>query len=117
LFLAPAALNFFISYGSDVVEPFWSFEQYFDFIIVLLFSTAIAFQLPVIQIFLGILRLVSFKTMLSVWRYVILISTIAGAILTPSVDPLTQILMSSIIILLYAFGAGVVFLLEKAVLK
>ena len=117
LFLAPAALNFFINYGSDVVEPFWSFEQYFDFIIVLLFSTAIAFQLPVIQVFLGILRLVSFKTMISVWRYVILISTIAGAILTPSVAPLTQILMSSIIILLYGLGAGIVFLLEKSVLK
>lgn len=117
LFLAPAALNFFINYGSDVVEPFWSFEQYFDFIIVLLFSTAIAFQLPVIQVFLGILRLVSFKTMVSVWRYVILVSTIAGAILTPSVDPLTQILMSSIIISLYGLGAGVVFLIEKAVFK
>ena len=29
--LAPAALNFFINYGSDVVEPFWSFEQYFEY--------------------------------------------------------------------------------------
>ena len=33
LVLVPAALNFFISYGSEVVEPFWSFEQYFEFII------------------------------------------------------------------------------------
>ena len=30
-FLVPAALKFFIAYGSDVVEPFWSFDQYFDF--------------------------------------------------------------------------------------
>ena len=58
-FLAPAALNFFINYGSDVVEPFWSFEQYFEFILVLLFSTGLAFQLPVIQVVLGSLKIFS----------------------------------------------------------
>ena len=29
-FLVPAALKFFIMYGSDIVEPFWSFDQYFN---------------------------------------------------------------------------------------
>lgn len=112
-FLVPAALNFFINYGSEVVEPFWSFEQYFEFILVLLFSTGLAFQLPVIQIMLGLFRIISGKTMISIWRYVILGSTIIGAILTPSVDPLTQILMSSIVMLLYLLGSGVVLLIEK----
>ena len=27
-FLVPAALRFFIAYGAEVVEPFWSFEKY-----------------------------------------------------------------------------------------
>lgn len=112
--LVPAALNFFINYGSEVVEPFWSFEQYFEFILVLLFSTGLAFQLPVIQIMLGLLRIISGETMLSIWRYVILGSTIVGAILTPSVDPLTQILMSSIVVILYFLGAGIVVLIEKS---
>ena len=97
-----------------MVEPFWSFEQYFEFILILLFSTGLAFQLPVIQILLGLLRIVSGDTMISIWRYVILGSTIVGAVLTPSVDPLTQILMSSIVIILYFLGAGVVLLVEKS---
>jgi sec-independent protein translocase protein TatC len=112
--IAPAALNFFINYGSEVVEPFWSFEQYFEFIIVLLFSTAIAFQLPIVQVMLGLLKVVSGKTMVSIWRYVILGSTIIGAILTPSVDPLTQIIMSSIVLILYFGGAGIVLLIDKS---
>ena len=112
--LVPAALKFFINYGSEVVEPFWSFEQYFEFIIVLLFSTAIAFQLPVIQVMLGLLKIVSGTTMLSIWRYVILGSTVVGAVLTPSVDPLTQILMSMIVLVLYFTGAGIVVLVEKS---
>ena len=113
-FLAPAAFNFFINYGSDVVEPFWSFEQYFEFILVLLFSTGLAFQLPVIQVVLGSLKIFSSRLMFSVWRYVILGSTIIGAILTPSVDPVTQIFMSSIIMVLYFGGAGLVYLIERS---
>ena len=113
-FLAPAALNFFINYGSDVVEPFWSFEQYFEFILVLLFSTGLAFQLPVIQVVLGSLKIFSSRLMFSVWRYVILGSTIIGAILTPSVDPVTQIFMSSIIMVLYFGGAGLAYLIERS---
>lgn len=112
--IAPAALNFFINYGSEVVEPFWSFEQYFEFIIILLFSTAIAFQLPIVQILLGLLRIVSGSTMISIWRYVILGSTIIGAILTPSVDPITQLIMSSIVLLLYFGGASIVLFIDKS---
>lgn len=112
--VAPAALHFFINYGSEVVEPFWSFDQYFEFIIVLLFSTSIAFQLPVIQIILGLLKIVSGNTMVSMWRYVILGSTVIGAVLTPSVDPLTQMIMSSIILALYFGGAAIVLIIDKS---
>ena len=80
----------------------------------MLFSTAIAFQLPVIQVMLGLLKIVSGTTMLSIWRYVILGSTVVGAVLTPSVDPLTQILMSMIVLVLYFTGAGIVVLVEKS---
>ena len=47
---------------------------------------------------LGLLKVISGQTMISAWRYVILGSTVVGAVLTPSVDPLTQILMSSIVL-------------------
>ena len=94
-FLVPAALKFFISYGSDVVEPFWSFDQYFDFIAVLLFATGIAFQVPAIQVVLGLLGIVTGQQMLSYWKYVVVACTILAAVITPSTDPVTQILMSS----------------------
>lgn len=37
--LIPAALTFFINYGAEVIEPLWSFEQYCDFILLLLCDT------------------------------------------------------------------------------
>jgi len=111
--LIPAALNFFLSYSDEVIEPFWSFDQYFEFILVLFYSTGLAFQIPIIQILLGLLNIVSAKQMIASWRYVILVSTIIGAVLTPSTDPLTQVLLSSAILLLYFSGVGILLLIKK----
>jgi sec-independent protein translocase protein TatC len=112
-FLVPAALRFFISYGSEVVEPFWSFDQYFDFVAVLLFATGLAFQVPAIQVVLGLLGIVTGEKMLSAWKYVIVICTIVAAIITPSTDPVTQILLSTALLSLYLGGSGFVILLKK----
>ena len=113
-FLVPAALRFFISYGSEVVEPFWSFDQYFEFILVLFYSTGLAFQIPILQILLGLLNIVSPQQMLGAWRYIILVSTVLGAILTPSTDPLTQLLLSLAILVLYFSGLGILFLIKNS---
>ena len=111
--LEPQALVFLISYGSNVVEPFWSFEQYFDFTLMFLFSTGIIFQIPIIQIILGSLNIISSKQMFSLWRYIILLSTIVAAIITPSTDPFTQVLLSSAVLILYFGGATVLLGLNK----
>lgn len=111
--LIPAALNFFLNYSEEVIEPFWSFDQYFEFILVLFYSTGLAFQIPILQILIGLLNIVSAKQMLSAWRYIILMSTILGAVLTPSTDPLTQLLLSLAILLLYFSGLGILFLLKN----
>mmetsp|Transcript_22057 Transcript_22057/g.51889 ORF Transcript_22057/g.51889 Transcript_22057/m.51889 type:complete len:247 (-) Transcript_22057:963-1703(-) len=111
--LIPAALNFFLNYSEEVLEPFWSFDQYFEFILVLFYSTGLAFQIPIVQILIGLLNIVSPSQMLGAWRYIILISTILGAILTPSTDPLTQLLLSLAILLLYFSGLGILFLIKN----
>lgn len=106
--LIPAALNFFIQYGADVVEQLWSIDRYFEFVLLLLFSTGIAFQIPVIQLLLGLTGIVSSRQMLSGWRYVILGAAILGAVLTPSTDPLTQSLLGGAVVGLYFGGIGLV---------
>jgi sec-independent protein translocase protein TatC len=112
--LIPAALKFFLNYSEEVLEPFWSFDQYFEFILVLFYSTGLAFQIPILQILIGLLNIVSAKQMLGAWRYIILLSTILGAILTPSTDPLTQLLLSLAILLLYFSGLGILFLIKNS---
>lgn len=111
--LIPAALNFFISYGEDVVEQLWSIDKYFKFVLSLMFITGITFQVPVIQLLLGTLNIVSSAQMLSGWRTVILGAMILGAVATPSTDPLTQSLLGGAVLALYFGGIGAVKLTGK----
>nr|YP_009296959.1 Sec-independent translocase component C [Ceramium japonicum]AOM66302.1 Sec-independent translocase component C [Ceramium japonicum] len=111
--LAPAAIQFFIQYGGDIIEPIWSLEEYFNFILLLIFSTGISFQIPIIQILLGIANIMSSTQMLTYWKYIIFIATILGAIITPSTDPITQIFTSTAIIMLYFLGCIILKFLNK----
>ncbi len=113
LAIVPAALKFFIGYGSEVVEQAWSIEKYFEFVLLLMFSTALAFQVPILQLLLGIVGIVSSQQMLSGWRYVLLGSAVLGAVLTPSTDPLTQSLLGGAVVTLYLGGSLVVKLIGK----
>ena len=106
--LIPAALNFFINYGEGVVEQLWSIDRYFEFVLLLLFSTGLAFQVPVIQFLLALLGIVNSETMLKGWRYVLLGAAVLGAVLTPSTDPVTQSLLGGAVLSLYFGGIALV---------
>jgi sec-independent protein translocase protein TatC len=111
--LVPAALNFLVSYGADVVEPMWSIERYLDFVLLLMVATALSFQLPVLQLILGALGLIRASTMGAAWRWVLLSAAVASAVITPSTDPVTMLLLAGAIMALYLVGLALVSLAER----
>merc|ERR1712151_440045 len=115
--LAPSALNFFVSYANGAVESLWSIDQYFEFILVLMLSTGLSFQLPIVQFLIGKTGIINSDQMFSNWRYIVLCATILSAFLTPSTDPLTQILLTCPLIGLYMGSAFAVRLFEPKDIK
>lgn len=108
--LIPAAIKFFIIYSENVIAPLWSFVDYFDFILSIFLITVIVFQIPTIQLILGIFNIISGTLMLSVGKYVVLFAFIISALLTPSTDPFTQFLLSFAILVLYFLGSSILIL-------
>jgi len=115
--LVPAALKFFVSYADGAVESLWSIDQYFEFVLVLLLSTGLSFQVPVIQLLLGATGVVSSQQMLSAWRYVVVGAVVAAAVLTPSTDPFTQTLLAVPLMGLYFGGSLAVRAVENKKLQ
>jgi sec-independent protein translocase protein TatC len=86
-----------VSYGADVVEPLWSIERYLDFVLLLMLGHRAGFSAARAAALLGVLGLVRWRSMLGAWRWVVLGSALAGAVLTPSTDPITMLLLAGAI--------------------
>ena len=62
---------------------------------------------------LAALGLVRADSMLKAWRFVVMASALAGAVLTPSTDPITMLLLSGAITTLYLVGVGLSRLVQR----
>ena len=50
----PMAIQFFIGFGTDELQPLFSIGQYIDFVIAFILPFGITFELPLILIALGV---------------------------------------------------------------
>ncbi|MGQ9572504.1 MAG: twin-arginine translocase subunit TatC [Dehalococcoidia bacterium] len=102
----PPALGFLLNYPEDVAEPHIRLGSYVDFVTRLLLWTGVVFETPLLIMGLARFGVVNSRQLLRFWRYAIVGAFIVAAIVTPSIDPVTQSFVAGPIIVLY--GAGVV---------
>lgn len=100
----PFGYTYFLSFSTDTIHPMLSMDEYFSFTTKFLLAFGIVFELPLFILFLARLGIVDAK-MLSVYRkYAVLVIFIAAAILTPTPDAFSQILMAAPMMVLYEVG-------------
>lgn len=101
-FLAlPPAFRFFVSFSTDFLKPMISFREYLSLTLKFLLAFGLCFEMPVFMFFLAKLGIVNSKMLARQRRYAILIIFIVAAILTPSPDAVSQILMAVPLMVLY----------------
>ncbi|MGC1176814.1 MAG: twin-arginine translocase subunit TatC [Candidatus Saccharimonadales bacterium] len=109
----PAALHFLTRIGGTGIKSLIGVDEYFNFALAYVGGFALLFQLPLIVLFINRIKPLSPKKMMSTERYVIVISFIVAAVLTPTPDPLNQTIMALPIILLYQVSIGLVWFVNR----
>jgi len=109
----PPALGFLLNPPGDVAEPFISVNKYFNFVTRLLLVTGLVFEMPLVIMGLAKIGVVTSKKLLGWWRYAIVVAFVAAAIVTPSVDPVTQSLVAGPMLVLYSLGIVLAKLVER----
>ena len=110
----PAAVSFFMSFGSGELEAMFSINRYFDFVIAFVLPFGFVFELPLIIIVLGKIGILTSEWLQKYRRIVIFSSFVIGAIITPTPDIFTQSMIALPMILLYEVGYMVVkYILRK----
>ncbi len=102
--LLPPAINFLLNFGGDVATPLIRIGSYVNLVTLLLFWMGLSFELPVVMFFLAKVGIVTPKSFGSKRKYAVVGAFIAGAMITPTFDPLNQALVAGPIIVLYEVG-------------
>jgi sec-independent protein translocase protein TatC len=104
LFVLPTAYKFFISFSAQTgAETLQDLQKYWDFTLAIFFGFGLTFEVPVVQMLLVKLGMVTQQQLRQARRYVIVGAFVIAAILTPP-DVLSQFMLAVPLILLYELG-------------
>lgn len=97
----PPAFKFFVSFNNQYLQAMLSFKDYLSLFVTFLLGFGLSFELPVFIFFLTKLGIVNAKMLSKQRRYAILVIFVVAAVLTPSPDALSQVLMAIPLMFLY----------------
>lgn len=97
----PKALGFLLGFGGSQVVPLLTGDRFFSFVMLVALSFGIAFEFPIVLVFLQLAGVVDTAQLRSWRRGAILFIFIFAAVVTPSGDPYTLTAMAVPMVVFY----------------
>jgi sec-independent protein translocase protein TatC len=105
-FVFEPVLTFLFSFNAQMgISPQPRITEWLNFVLLLPVGFGIAFQLPLVMLFLNRIGIFDVSSYLSKWRVAILVIFVLSMVLTPA-DPISMILLAIPLTALYFFGVG-----------
>ena len=100
--ILPTAIRWLLGFvGQLGARPLIQFDQYVNFVTLMVLAFGLCFELPLLIVALGAVGVVSSRTLRSKRPWALLATFVIGAVATPGGDPLSQTLMAVPLYLLY----------------
>ncbi len=90
----PAGLHFLLAFGSDSLKPMLMVGPYVSFFLGMILACGALFDFPLVMIGLVKLGVVTTRTMAEARKVVIVAILVIAAVVTPSPDPFSQLLLA-----------------------
>ncbi len=94
LLTLPKALDFLLNIGGSELEPLLTADRYLSLVALMIVAFGLAFEFPVVLMFLLLARVVSTAQLRRWRRATIVVITIFAAVITPSQDPYSLFFMA-----------------------
>jgi len=109
----PQALDFLISVSGDGVETLFGPAKYISLYTLIMLAFGVAFEFPVVLVFLEVAGVLTPRRLLRSWRGSIVGIFVVAAVITPSQDPYSLFGMALPMCLFYFMSIGIGKLLGK----
>ena len=116
--ITPMSIRFLVGYEvSASIENLYTIDNYLSSVATLTLASGLVFQLPIIIYILSNLGILTVQFMRSSRRYAIVVILIIAAVVTPTPDAITMMVVSVPLFILYEVGIMVAGRVEKRKLK
>ncbi len=102
--ILPFGIPVLINFLGDVIVQQWTIDYYISFVTRFLLAVGLVFETPLIIFFLAKIGVITPQMLARSRRYAIVVAAAVAAVLTPTTDPFTMLLVMGPLILLYEFG-------------
>jgi len=110
----PPTLDYFFNYSKSLNwRPQWSVREYFSFTTQFVVSFGLAFELPLAVLLLVKLEILSYEVLQKTRAFAVVIIFFLAAVITPTTDMVTMILMAGPMYLLYEGCILIAWLMER----
>jgi len=99
--MLPTSLGFFAQFGSAIIKNIIAVDEYYSFIISVMLTAGIVFELPMISFFLSKIGILKPTFMRKYRKHAIVLILLIAGIVTPSPDVTSQMLLGVPLFLLY----------------
>lgn len=116
--ICPLSINFLVNYTVDSsIENTFTISSYLSTVLTLTIGSGIIFQLPVVIFILSKLGIMTPRFMRSSRRYAAVLILIVAAVVTPTADPYTMLIVAFPLFLLYELSILISANIEKKRIK
>jgi len=111
--MIPGMLQFTVSFGTANIKNIIDIGEYFSFMIMTILGAGLIFELPMITFVLSSIGLVTSAMMRKYRRHAIVVILLIAAIITPSPDPINQLIFACPLYILYEISIVIARLTRK----
>ncbi len=107
LFLIPSMLSYVTEFANANIENNIYVGSYFSFLVNMLLASGLIFELPMVTFVLARIGMLTSATMTKYRRHAVVVILILAAIITPSPDPVSQLMVALPLWVLYEISVVV----------
>ncbi len=101
IIIIPGMLLFVSTFGTQDISNNIDINNYLSFLILIVVSMGVLFEMPVATYLLSRAGLLSSKILTKYWRHAVVVILILAAVITPTPDPISQLIFATPLFLLY----------------
>jgi sec-independent protein translocase protein TatC len=109
----PQGLRILLGMAGDRVDIFLTLDEYMSFFLTTSVAFGLVFELPLVLVFLSLVGVVTTASLRRARPYAMVAIVVAAAIITPTTDAITLMLMAGPMALFYEMSIGAAWLIER----